>query len=298
MTAAALAMPTVADALRAAVARLAAAGVPEPEADAAVLVAHALGTTRAGLVVAAREALPGETAARLDGLVARRAAREPVQHLTGVREFWSLDFAVDRRVLVPRPETERVVETALRVAPGARRVLDVGTGSGCIAVALARELGGAAVVASDVSSEALAVARTNCARHAPGVALVRADLVAGFAAAAFDLVVANPPYVVDADVDALAPEVRAYEPRGALAGGADGLDVVRRLVREAGRVVASGGWLVFEVGSGQAGAAAAVVAARPEWGESRTVRDLAGIERVLAVRRNDGAWRRTPWTRS
>src|SRR6185436_8762411 len=148
--------------------------------------------------------------------------------------------------------TELLVETALRLAPGARRVLDVGTGSGAIAIALARELPAASVTAVDVDGDALAVARGNCGRHSPGVRLVGGDLVAPFGRGAFDLIVANPPYVADGDLAALAPEVRDHEPRRALAGGADGLDVVRALAREVPRVLAPGGSLMVEIGAGQA----------------------------------------------
>jgi len=288
---AAVAMSSVATALAGAIRRLAAAGVPEARADAEVLVAHALGTTRAGVIAAARDPLPPAVERRLAELVRRRAAREPVAHLVGEREFWSLPIAVDRRVLVPRPETELVVETALRVVPGARRVLDVGTGSGAIAVALARELPAAFVTAVDVDPGALAVARANCTRHAPGVRLVCADLVAPFRGAAFDLVVANPPYVVDVDIAALAPEVRDHEPRHALAGGADGLDVLRALASAVPRVLAPTGWLVVEIGAGQAAGAAAAFAA-DGWDCGETVRDAAGIERVLAVVRKEGRWTR------
>src|SRR5207247_6102268 len=163
-------------------------------------------------------------------------------YIVGEREFWSLPLAVDRRVLVPRPETELVVETALGLAPGARRILDVGTGSGAIAAALARELPAARVWASDVTAGALAVARANLARHAPGVVLVRGDLLAPFRTAAFDLVAANPPYVTDAALGGLAPEVRDHEPRVALAAGPGGLAALGRLVAEAPRGPGPGGW--------------------------------------------------------
>src|SRR5207248_1705720 len=248
---AAAAIGTVGDTLAAAIARLAAAGVPEPRADAEVLLARALDTTRVGLVVAARRPL-SETAARdFAALVARRAAREPLPYIVGEREFWWWPLAVDRRVRVPRPETELVVETALRLAPAARRILDVGTGSGAIAAALARELPAARVWASDLAPSALAVARANLARHAPGVVLVRGDLLAPFRTAAFDLVAANPPYVTDAALGGLAPEVRDHEPRVALAAGPDGLAALGRLVAEAPRVLAPGGWLVMELAAGR-----------------------------------------------
>jgi release factor glutamine methyltransferase len=279
----------VADALRAAVERLAAAGVPEPRADAEVLVAHALGTTRTGVVAAAGRALDPSAIAAIQALVARRGAREPVQYVVGTWEFWSLPFAVDRRVLVPRPETELVVETALRVAPDARRVLDVGTGSGVIAVSLARELARARVWASDRSRDALAVARANLARHAPDVTLVAADLLAPFRAGAFDLVVANPPYCAEGEMAALAPEVRDHEPRAALVAGPDGLAVLRALVAVAPSVLAPGGWLVTEMGSGQAEALRAAIARDARWVDCETACDAAGIQRVLAVRVEGGA---------
>jgi release factor glutamine methyltransferase len=276
---------SVGDALRDAVDRLGAAGVPEPRADAEVLLAHALGTTRAGVMAAAARPLDPAASSSLDALVARRAAREPVQHLVGVWEFWSLPIAVDRRVLVPRPETEVLVETALRVAPEARRVLDVGTGSGAIAAALARELGSARVWASDREPDALAVARANLARLAPDVGLVRGDLLAPFRAGALDLVVSNPPYVAEGEVGRLAPEVRDHEPRTALAAGPDGLAVLGALVTGAPRVLVPGGWLVVEVGTGQAEAVRARLGADGRYAAVETVRDHAGIERVLAARR-------------
>jgi release factor glutamine methyltransferase len=281
---AAAAIVTVGDALATATARLAAAGVPEPRADAEVLLAHALGTTRTALIAGAREQLPPSTARILAGLVARRAAREPVHYIVGEREFWSLPFAVDRRVLVPRPETETLVETALRIGGRARRVLDVCTGSGAVAAVLARELGAARLWASDVDPDALAVARTNLARHAPGVELVRADLLSAFRDDAFDLVVANPPYVAEGRFAGLPPEVGDHEPRVALAAGPDGLALLRALVVDAPRVLTVGGWLVVEMSAGQADAVCGLVEETKRYVAVEVVRDHAGIERVLAAR--------------
>jgi len=291
---AAAALTTVGETLRRAVARLAAAGVPEPEADAEVLCARVLGATRAALVLSDARPLPIAAAAALEVLVARRAAREPLHYLLGEREFWSLPLAVDRRVLIPRPETEVVVETALRLAPRARRILDVGTGSGALAAALARERPAAAVWASDIDAAAVGVARVNLARLAPRVGLVRGDLLAPFRDGAFDLIVSNPPYVADDEFAALAPEVREHEPRRALAGGPDGLAVLRALVAAAPAVLAPGGWLVVEVGGAeQAAAVGARVASRRGYAGAETVRDLAGIPRVLAAQVGRGRWTRS-----
>jgi release factor glutamine methyltransferase len=283
----------VGDALDAAVARLAAAGVPEPRADAEVLLASALDTTRAGIVARAHDALAPAVDAAFAALVARRATREPVHYLVGEREFWSLPVAVDRRVLVPRPETEVVIETALRVAPDARRVLDVGTGSGALACALARELLAARVWASDVDPDALAVARVNVRRHAPRVSLVRGDLLAPFRDAAFDLVVSNPPYVADDELAGLMPEVRDHEPRVALVAGRDGLAAIAALVAEAPRVLAPGGRLVVEMGVGQAAAVRRLVDRTGQYKKVDVVRDHAGIDRVLVAWEGRHRWRRS-----
>src|SRR5439155_346206 len=215
----------------------------------------------------------------------------PLHYILGEREFWSLPLAVDRRVLVPRPETELVVETALRLAPAARRVLDVGTGSGAIAAALARELPAARVWASDVDTDALAVARANLARQAPGVALVCGDLLAPFRTAAFDLVAANPPYVADAELGGLAPEVRDHEPPVALAAGPDGLAALGRLMAEAPRVLAAGGWGEVVV-SGSQNAALPLLFATLLTRERSVVRNvpaLADVRTAIQVLEHLGA---------
>lgn len=277
-----------------AIARLGDAGVPEPRADAFVLMAHVLGCDRTRVVTAARQPLPGDVEARFETLLARRTRREPVAYLTGEREFWSMPLAVDARVLVPRPETELLVEVACRVAPQARRVLDCGTGSGAIAAALATELRDATVVASDRDPRCLAVAGANLDRHAPNVRRVAADWLAAFRPGSFDLVVSNPPYLRDDELETLQPEVGRFEPRGALAAGPEGLDAFTALVRQAPAVLAQGGWLVMEMGQGQATALAAVVQRAGCWATPLVERDAAGIERVMAVRIGEGgAW--TSW---
>jgi release factor glutamine methyltransferase len=283
--------PTVGAALAAAIARLRAAGVPEPEADAQVLLAHALATSRAGVIASTRDPLGPAAAVRLEPLLSRRAAREPVAYVVGVREFWSLPLAVDRRVLIPRPETELLVETALRRASQARRVLDVGTGSGAVAAALARELPRATVWASDRSLGALAVARGNCARHAPAVGLLADDLLTAVRDRSIDLVVSNPPYVSEPDLAAVAPEVREFEPREALAAGVDGLAALRRLVTDGARVLVPGGWLLVEIGAGQATMVQRLFEATGCYTETVIEHDHAGIPRVVgARRRGDAEW--------
>jgi release factor glutamine methyltransferase len=282
---------TVGETLAAAVARLEAAGVAEARADAEVLLAHALGTTRTGLVLRAGRPIGDEATRRYALLLDRAAAREPVHYLVGEREFWSMPLAVDARVLIPRPVTELLVETALRVAPRARRICDVGTGSGAIAAALACERPDATVWASDRDRGALRVARQNLSRHASGVALVCADLVSAFRPGAFDLVVANLPYVSDADLPTLAPEVRDHEPRLALSGGPDGLSPLRRLIPGVSAVLAPGGWLAVECGRGQAPAVLVALAATSHFGEPVVVRDGDGIERVIAAQTFSGRMR-------
>jgi release factor glutamine methyltransferase len=277
---------TVATVLATTAARFARAGLAEPRADAEVIVADVLGTDRTGLVVRAAQPVPADRVERLEGLVRRRLAREPVFQVVGRREFWSLDLAVDRRVLSPRPESELLVETVLAVARDARRLLDCGTGSGALAAALARELPRAEIVASDRSADALAVAAVNLARLAPRVRLVRADWLAAFRAGTFDVVVANPPYVPCATLARLAPEIRDFEPRAALDGGPDGLAAIRSLLDTAARVLRGTGWLVMELGAGQ-GAGARELAERVPWVRSEVRLDAAGLDRVLVARRGE-----------
>lgn len=285
MTAAAERLPTVAESVRDATVVLRAAGVAEPRADAEVLLAYVLDTNRADLVVRGAAPLGAEDAARFEALVDARRARTPLWHLVGRREFWSLAFGVDARVLTPRPETELLVETVVRLAPRGGIVVDAGTGSGAIAVAVARERPECRVLAVDVDADALAVAAANRARLAPRVQLVRADWLAACGSASVDVVVANPPYVPDEELATLAPEVRCHEPARALAGGADGLRAVVALVRDAAVVLRPGGWLIFEIGAGQAARACALLVG-PAWEPSPSVTpDLAGIPRCVTVRR-------------
>lgn len=280
------------EALRASVDAMRAAGIEEPRLDAELLLAEATGWDRARLAADPEAEIPPPAARRFGEMVRRRLRREPVAYIIGRRGFRHLEFAVDPRVLIPRPETELLVELALELQP--RRVLDVGTGSGAIALAIASELPGCEVVACDTSSSALEVARANAERLglAGRVELVEGTLPGG--AGEFDLIVANLPYVSEAEWGDLEPEVTEWEPREALLAGPDGLAAIRSLLSDRLRVSsriarvntksAEGRTVALEVGDGQAeGVAGLMREAGYEAIEMR--RDLAGIERVVVGRR-------------
>ena len=258
--------------------------------DAEVLARHALGWDRATLLAHGREPAPSDFDAAFEPLVARRVRREPVAQIIGRREFWGRDFKVTRDVLVPRPETELIVEEALAFAEQftCRTVVEVGTGSGCIAISVACELRDVRVVAVDISEPALAVAQRNAELHAvtDRVTFHHADVLDGVDGL-FDLVLSNPPYMRAEDAATLQPEVGQYEPQTALFGGDDGLTVVRRILEDAPRVLAPGGRLILEFGMHQDRAIAdAAVAAG--WKVLRIRKDLQGIPRTAVLTRSAG----------
>jgi release factor glutamine methyltransferase len=282
---------TILDILRWTTTRFSERGMATPRLDAELLAACAFGLSRVQLYTQFDRPLQAPELAAFRDLVKRRQAGEPVAYITGRKEFWSLDLGVDRRVLVPRPDTETAVEEALARLPAAGsegaeapRIVDVGTGSGAIALALAKSRPGAEVHAVDVSADALAVARANAERLGLPVTFHEGDLLGPVAALApFALVVANLPYIPTADIAALAPEVRS-EPRLALDGGRDGLDLVRRLVTAARGALAPGGAIVLEIGIDQAAATAALCAAAG-LEDVRTRADLGGVDRIVSARR-------------
>jgi release factor glutamine methyltransferase len=284
-------MPTeinalVADARR----RLRAAGIPPDEAalDARLLAQHVLGWDATRLMTHGDEPATPDFQRSFEALVVRRFGREPLAYITGLREFWNLGIEVTPAVLVPRPETELLIEAALEQfdRTEAIRILDVCTGSGCITVSLGRELPRAALVATDISEEALEVARRNIARHglATRTQCITADLLTGLAGP-FDLIVANPPYVPSVDAPTLQPEVREFEPPAALFGGEDGMQIIRRLVKESVGALVPDGILIFEFGAGQDAAVRSAIGKVPGLKLLEMKHDLQDIPRAAVVQR-------------
>lgn len=297
---------TLHDRLREGQARLAAAGIAEPDAaiDADVLARHVLGWPREEMIARRRDPLPPSSedafAQRFAALIARRAEREPVAYIIGHREFWGLEFEVTRDVLVPRPETELIVEEALAIdragaantggaagSLGASPVIvDVGTGSGCLAVALAHELPRARVIAIDVSTVALHVAKRNADHHGVAARIAwHAGSLLEPVDRPVDLIVSNPPYIPLGDAETLPPDVREYEPAVALFSGGDGLATIRALVTQAADRVRKDGWLIFEFGFGQAPAIREIIASAKAWHLEKLREDLQGLPRAAVLRR-------------
>ena len=280
---------TIAQALAEAAATLRAGGVPDARRDAAALVCHALACDRAFLFTHADDWVAPDTHAQLRHAVERRAAGEPLQYITGRQEFYGLEFEVTPDVLIPRPETELLVEAALALLHDVRapRFCDVGTGSGCIPVALLHERQDARAVGLDISPVALMVAARNAARHsvADRLRLIVSDCFAALdpQTDSFDMILSNPPYVAAADLAGLQREVRDFEPRVALTPGGDGLSVIRRLLTDAPRFLAPGGHLLFEIGFNQHEAVAQLID-RDTWTLLDIHQDLQGIPRTVALR--------------
>ncbi|WP_394824035.1 peptide chain release factor N(5)-glutamine methyltransferase [Pendulispora albinea] len=265
-------------------------GIESPRLDAELLLAFALNTDRVRLIVDGRRPLEADELARFRDLVKRRRRHEPIAFLRGEREFYGRPFRVDARVLIPRPDTEVLVQVGLertRHLSMSLRALDLCTGSGCVAITVGRERPTARVIASDISDDALAVARNNALRlGAYNVGWAPGDLFAALrtlppAARTFDLVTANPPYIPTAEIATLAPDIRSFEPHLALDGGEDGLDLLRRIVDDAPRSLAQGGVLAVEVGAGEAPAVRDLFEARG-YTDVKIARDYGGIERVVS----------------
>ncbi|HVZ61782.1 MAG TPA: peptide chain release factor N(5)-glutamine methyltransferase [Terriglobales bacterium] len=278
-------------ALSAAVSQLQAAGIGSPQRHAELLLMFALGRDRTFLYTHPEYNLSAEESERYQDALEQRSLGTPTQYITGHQEFWGLDLIVNPSVLIPRPETEHAVETVFNLAkahiasgPGIPRLIDVGTGSGCIALALAHELPQAEIHASDISLDALNVARANALRfHMENrLTLHQADLLAGLNLHNLDFVVSNPPYVGEREASKVQREVRDFEPHVAVFGGQEGMEIYRRLIPQAASALRSGGWLVMEIGYTQQ---AEVSALLQQWSEVSFVADLQGIPRVAIARK-------------
>jgi release factor glutamine methyltransferase len=265
--------------------------VPSPRLNAELLLMFVLARERAYLFAHPERELSSEEQYRYDQVIRERARGCPTQYITGHQEFWGLDLLVSPAVLIPRPETEHVVETVLELVkqfdpepPRKLRLVDVGTGTGCIALALASELPQADVHACDISEEALEMARINAARLRldQRVHFRKSDLLAAFPRDTFDFVVSNPPYVGDSEADKVQRQVREFEPRIAVFSGHEGLDIYRRLIPQAREVLKPGGWFVAEIGFS---AEAKVKELLVGWADIQVTADLQGIPRVIAARR-------------
>jgi len=259
-------------------------GLPDPRREARWLLVHALGRAEAWVLAHPEEQVPHASADVYRGWLARRATGEPAHYIVGSCPFWGRSFTVTPAVLIPRPETELVVECALALPfPGRPRILDVGTGSGCLAVTLALEIPGSRVLATDLSLPAVLVARANASQLGATLRFIVGNITTHLTGP-FDLVVANLPYVTDADITGLPVEILGYEPRLALAGGEDGTDLLRLLLADLPRLLASGGHALLEMGPWQRSRLSDVTTATGLLEVQRGL-DHAGIERVLVLRK-------------
>lgn len=271
--------------LTAAIDRLTTSGVPSPRLNAELLLMFVLGCDRAYLFAHPERELTDEESSRYDAALAERSRGVPAQYITGHQEFWGMDFVVTPAVLIPRPETEHVIETVLELAGtnSSARIVDVGTGSGCIAVALAKELPRAEIHATDLSPAALEIARANAARHQleSRIHFQQTDLLGGVAPP-LDMVVSNPPYVGESEADQVQLEVRKFEPRSAVFSGPSGTEVVARLIRQAHAALRPGGWLIMEISGTIAGQVNKLLEG---WQEVHIKPDLQSIPRIAVARK-------------
>jgi len=258
-----------------------------PRLDAEVLLAHVLKTTKTSLYLSLHKYVTAQKRALLQELIGRRTKGEPVAYLVGRKEFWSLSFEVSPAVMIPRPQTETLIEGALKVFPAesSPSVLEIGTGSGAIAVALATELPRASIIATDISPDALSVAEKNATANGvnDSITFVEGDLLAAvkFPRKNFDLVISNPPYIPTGAIPLLPPGIRDYEPRIALDGGFDGLEFYRKLVEQSHDYLRPGGYLLLEVGNGQSPEVCTIIARTGAFSPPETLRDMSNIERGI-----------------
>lgn len=285
---------TLAEAILYAADRLSGADITNARLDAEVLLAHIIRKDRVWLITHRDDRLDDDQQRALADAVRRRAGREPLQHILGNKEFWGLEFMVNSDVLIPRPETELIMETALAMVRDRSRpvrIIDLCTGSGCIAVCLAKELTAARVIATDASEKALAVARENARNHGVSsrIRCLEGDLFEPLeeldVRGQIDIIVSNPPYVQTGDLSTLQPEVRDYEPRMALIAGPEGTEIATRIIGNAHGYLKQGGALIMEMGLGQSEALTRAVEATKAYAKPEILKDLAGIERVIVARK-------------
>lgn len=285
---------TFIEAINIATATLSAAGITTARLDAEVLLSHLLAKDRTWLITHFHDAFSDEINRAFERDIRRRSQREPLQYITGKQEFWGLEFTVTPDVLIPRPETELVVETAVRMANLSKPavIVDLCTGSGCIAVSLAKELAGANIFAVDKSDKALAVARENASKHGVSdrIRFLDGDLFQPLEEldirGQIDIIVSNPPYVRSGDRNTLQPEVRDYEPGLALFAGPQGIEIHERIVEAAPSYLKQHGELIMELGLGQADRIAEMIRLSRVYSAPVVQKDLAGIERVIVARKN------------
>lgn len=258
-------------------------GVVNARLEAEWMLCAAMGLDRVGLYLQHDKPLNDAELAVYRTMVARRARREPLQHILGSQEFYGVDYAVTADVLIPRHDTELLITVAMTRQPDARTVLDIGTGSGCIAVSLVKQLPKAMVTATDISEAALAVARRNAETHGAVIEFLGGSLFAPVTGRSFDLIVSNPPYIPTADIGTLDQEVRDYDPVTALDGGSDGLDIYRLLIPAAVEHLNPGGWLLLETGAGQSRDVIRLFMLTGSFNEPITALDTGGIERVVGA---------------
>ncbi len=259
-------------------------GVPEPDTDAWYLLEHVCGFNRTEYLLRMNREMNEKVYARYQSVLMERGKRIPLQHITGEQEFMGLSFRVDENVLIPRQDTEILVETAMKQAKAGMQVLDLCTGSGCIIISLMKLRPGIEGTASDISADALKVARENADRLDAKVRFVESDLFERIYGR-FDLIVSNPPYIPTGTIGRLMEEVRLYDPRTALDGHGDGLYFYRKIIEESDLYLKQGGWLMFEIGSDQ-GEAVTAMMRRAGYTRVEVIRDLAGLDRVVTGRRS------------
>ncbi len=268
-------------------------GIATPRLDAEILLAESLRTDRVGLYTHFDQPLKRDELARFKTLLLRRLRREPVAYILGRKEFWSLPFKVSRQVLIPRPETEILVSEALKILfqtnPDIGRIWEIGTGSGAISVALAKENPDARITATDISPEALSLAEHNALQNGVGrrIRFLQGDLFQPVQGERFEIILTNPPYIARGQFPSLMPEVRDFEPHTALDGGADGLDFFRRVLPEMGNFLEPGGWFLAEIGLGQTESILTMAEKNPDFHSFRFAKDLAGIDRVFLARKKE-----------